>query len=152
MTLYVWTSVSLSNPQLVPASALLILRLLALLAMMSRACTTKVRWVSQVTSRILGVRFSGITSSPILTFGCRWDWWVSGVNKVPDDLWGGGGKGELLPARPFHQRCHKSVGLYYSFIHPGGGSHDGEVIGVRGHVVVGEWAVRDSDMTLKRAG
>ena len=47
MALYVCTRVSLSNPQLVPASALLILRLLALLAVMSRACAAKVRCVSQ---------------------------------------------------------------------------------------------------------
>ena len=70
------------------ASTLLILRLLALLAMMSQACAAKVRWVSQVTPRILGVRFRGITWTPILTFGCMWDWWVSGVNKFTDDLWG----------------------------------------------------------------
>ena len=32
--------------------------------------------------------FRGISSSPILTLRCRWDWWVSGVNKVTNDLWG----------------------------------------------------------------
>ena len=56
--------------------------------------------------------------------------------------WFMGGDGELLPARPFHHCCHKSVGLFNGFIHLGWGSHDGEVVGVKGHVVVGEWAVR----------
>ena len=49
---------------------------------------SKVKWVFNVTRRILGVLFSGATSSPIRTCGWRQDWWVSEVNRVTLDFWG----------------------------------------------------------------
>ena len=48
----------------------------------SRTWGPKVKWVSSLTPRILGVLFHGVTSSPIRNYYCWWsqDWGVSEVN------------------------------------------------------------------------
>ena len=67
MAFCVASNVSVVKPQLDPAKAFMTLRGLDTRSTQSRALGPKVKWVSSVTPRILGVLFSGATESPICT-------------------------------------------------------------------------------------
>ena len=66
---YVTTKVSVLKPQLNPAKAFMTLMAFPARLIQSRASGPKVKWVSSVTPRILGVLFSGTTLSLFRTCG-----------------------------------------------------------------------------------
>ena len=80
--------VSFWCPQVVPARALRRFRREEARAAMEEIWAEKLKWVSKVTPRILGVFSRGKMELLMEILGWRLDWWLSGVKRVMEDLLG----------------------------------------------------------------
>ena len=111
------------------ASAFMTLRALEARSTQSRAWGAKVKWVSSVTLRILGVLFGGATASPTLIWGWSRDWWVSEVNSVTLDFWRA--MASCLPSAHLTKEEHCWFALVSASTKSGVGVR-GESLGLRG--------------------